>query len=77
MQQPFTNSMKKASYNSVGQNQHMDSGAGDVEALNKILNNINVQTKKNDTDGKLPRKIYTILNYLCSDKKSLKVRYNY
>lgn len=36
------------------------SGAGDVEALNKILNNINVQTKKNDyqnVDGKLPRKI--------------------
>ena len=35
------------------------SGAGDVEALNKILNNINVQTKKGDltsTDGKLPRK---------------------
>jgi hypothetical protein len=34
------------------------SGAGDVEALNKILNNINVQTKKNEqlVDGKLPRK---------------------
>ncbi len=37
-------------------------GAGDVEALNKILNNINVQTKKNDqgTDGKLPRKHLSI-----------------
>jgi hypothetical protein len=35
------------------------SGAGDVEALNKILNNINVQTKKNEqvVDGKLPRNI--------------------
>ncbi len=35
------------------------SGTGDVEALNKILNNINVQTKKNElqgVDGKLPRK---------------------
>jgi hypothetical protein len=32
-------------------------GAGEVEALNRILNNINVQTKKNDMlDGKLPRK---------------------
>jgi len=30
-------------------------GAGEVEALNRILNNINVQTKKNDlVDGKLP-----------------------
>ena len=30
-----------------------------MEALNKILNNINVQTKKNEQalDGKLPRKI--------------------
>lgn len=34
-------------------------GTGDVEALNKILNNINVQTKRNEqasTEGKLPRK---------------------
>ena len=33
-----------------------EGGAGEVEALNRILNNINVQTKKNE-DGKLPRKI--------------------
>lgn len=34
------------------------SGAGDVEALNKILNNINVQTKKGQHDGgRLPRKV--------------------
>ena len=36
------------------------SGVGEVEHLNKMLNNINVQTKKNDngeTNGKLPRKI--------------------
>jgi hypothetical protein len=42
-----------------GQDMLTSSGAGDVEALNKILNNINVQTKKNDlqaTEGKLPRK---------------------
>ena len=34
------------------------SGGGDVEAINKILNNINVQTKKSEqsNDGKLPRK---------------------
>ena len=33
------------------------SGAGEVEHLNKMLNNINVQTKKGDNgDGKLPRK---------------------
>ena len=33
------------------------SGVGEVEHLNKMLNNINVQTKKNDlNDGKLPRK---------------------
>jgi hypothetical protein len=32
------------------------SGAGEVEALNRILNNINVQTKKNEIEGKLPRK---------------------
>ncbi len=31
------------------------SGAGEVEALNRILNNINVQTKKNELGGdKLP-----------------------
>ena len=31
-------------------------GTGEVEALNRILNNINVQTKKNEglVDGKLP-----------------------
>lgn len=30
-------------------------GTGEVEALNRILNNINVQTKKNEHgDGKLP-----------------------
>ena len=30
-------------------------GTGEVEALNRILNNINVQTKKNDlVEGKLP-----------------------
>ncbi len=35
------------------------SGVGEVEHLNKMLNNINVQTKKNDfNDGKLPRKYY-------------------
>ena len=31
--------------------------AGEVEALNRLLNNINVQTKKNENmgaDGKLP-----------------------
>ncbi len=41
------------------------SGAGDVEALNKILNNINVQTKRNDlssNDGKLPRKLDILLH---------------
>ena len=32
------------------------SGVGEVEALNRILNNINVQTKKNEMEGKLPRK---------------------
>ena len=31
-----------------GQDNLTSSGAGDVEALNKILNNINVQTKKNE-----------------------------
>ena len=50
----------------------MTSGTGDVEALNKILNNINVQTKKNDNyqqnliDGKLPRKILINLNLNCN-----------
>jgi hypothetical protein len=37
------------------------SGGGNVEDLNKILNNINVQTKKNDfiaETGKLPRKLH-------------------
>jgi hypothetical protein len=34
------------------------SGAGEVEALNRILNNINVQTKKNEIEGKLPRKYH-------------------
>jgi hypothetical protein len=28
--------------------------AGEVEALNRILNNINVQTKKNELGEKLP-----------------------
>jgi len=45
--------------NAGGQDMITSSGAGDVEALTKILNNINVQTKKNDlnsTEGKLPRK---------------------
>jgi hypothetical protein len=50
-----------AQYSSNGQKKGYQeimtsSGAGDVEALNKILNNINVQTKKNEmVDGKLPR----------------------
>jgi hypothetical protein len=35
------------------------SGAGEVEALNRILNNINVQTKKNEIEGKLPRKYHS------------------
>lgn len=49
----FTGSKK---YNPVGGD--VASGVGEVEHLNKMLNNINVQTKKNDlTDGKLPRKI--------------------
>ena len=41
------------------------SGGGDVEALNKILNNINVQTKKtgdhgSSNDVKLPCKLFII-----------------
>jgi hypothetical protein len=45
--------VRKAQDNTLGA-----SGGGDVEALNRILNNINVHTKKNEgTDGKLPRKI--------------------
>ena len=39
------------------------SGAGEVEALNKILNNINVQTKKGadiGDSGRLPRKEFFI-----------------
>lgn len=45
----------------TGGNQHdMMSGVGEVEHLNKMLNNINVQTKKNElaeAGGKLPRKL--------------------
>lgn len=36
------------------------SGAGEVEHLNKMLNNINVQTKKNEITDKLPRKYYNM-----------------
>ena len=37
------------------------SGAGEVEHLNKMLNSINVQTKKGDNgDGKLPRKYFKV-----------------
>ena len=55
------------------------SGAGDVEALNKILNNINVQTKKNEmmesTGNKLPKltcnTIIIHLKILCRAKIGL------
>ena len=43
----------------------MMSGVGEVEHLNKMLNNINVQTKKNElaeAGGKLPRKLYLHFN---------------
>lgn len=43
------------------------SGAGEVEHLNKMLNNINVQTKKNEITDKLPRKnqiIYLIYIFI-------------
>lgn len=53
---------------------HLDgtsSGVGEVEHLNKMLNNINVQTKKNEfQDGKLPRKIKVHSSF--SYQKSLK-----
>ena len=46
---------------------HMDgmsSGVGEVEHLNKMLSNINVQTKKNEAaDGKLPRKLNTFMTF--------------
>lgn len=44
------------------------SGAGEVEHLNKMLNNINVQTKKNEQD-KLPRKHNVVLSTTFSDQK--------
>jgi hypothetical protein len=47
------------------------SGTGEVEALNRILNNINVQTKKNELEGKLPRKPYFHKNCLFSDKEMM------
>ena len=40
--------MSNPSKKGTHQDMMTSSGAGDVEALNKILNNINVQTKKND-----------------------------
>lgn len=49
-------------------------GAGEVDHLNKMLNNINVQTKKNElgeTLGKLPRKINFNLFYF-SNQETLK-----
>jgi len=52
------------------------SGGGDVEALNKILNNINVQTKKtgdhgSSNDVKLPCKLFIIWSNLTySNQKS-------
>jgi hypothetical protein len=43
---------------------------GEVEHLNKMLSNINVQTKKNDAgDGKLPRKINDFMTF--SNQESL------